>query len=241
VFSISVPLVFVAGLLSFLSPCVLPLVPVYLSYLSGTGLGDEDRTTRWRPLAHGVCFVAGFTLVFVLLFGLPATLLGALLSRVSNWITAIGGLVLVLFGLHTMHVVRLPWLDRTVRFEAGARRSTPSYARSVLFGITFAAGWTPCIGPLLGTVMTLAFTEPARAMPYLLVYAAGLALPFLAAAAALTRALGWLSRAGRYAHAVEFVSGLLMVVIGLTLVTGTYTIVNNAMQRLVPQWLLRLT
>jgi cytochrome c-type biogenesis protein len=239
--SISVPLIFVAGLLSFLSPCVLPLVPVYLSYLSGAGLSDEAPRARGRTLAHGACFVAGFTLVFVLLFGLPATLLGGLLARASGWITALGGMVLVLFGLHTMHVLRLPWLDRTMRFQGSGGQTTPSYLRSLLFGVTFAAGWTPCIGPLLGTVITLAFTEPARAIPYLLLYALGLALPFLVAAVGLTQALSWLNRARRYTRVIEIVSGLLMVAVGLALITGTYGLLNAALQRLLPTWLLALT
>jgi cytochrome c-type biogenesis protein len=235
--SLSVPLAFVAGLLSFVSPCVLPLVPVYLGYLSGSSLSGEVALQRRQVFAHALCFVGGFTLVFVLLFGLPATILGDALQQYGEWIARAGGVILVLFGLHTMGVVRIPFLNATRRLEVGG--TEPGYLRSTLIGLTFAAGWTPCIGPLLGTVMTLAFTEPSRAVGLLLVYALGLATPFLAAAALWSQAVGWLKRLNRHMRAVEIASGVLMIGVGILLVTNTFTLLNGLFIPVTPEWLLR--
>ncbi len=235
---ITVPLTFAAGLLSFFSPCVLPLVPVYLSYLSGSSLSGETPPSRRQVFGHALFFVGGFTLVFTLLFGLTNTLLGSALEAYSRWITKIGGAILILFGLHTMRVVALPFLDAIRRVEIG-EGVNPSYARSTLVGVTFAAGWTPCIGPLLSTVIMLAFTEPSRAVGYTFVYAVGLAVPFLLTAALLTRAVGWLRRLNRYMRVVEIVSGLLMVGVGILLISGTFTVLNSYFIRITPEWLLR--
>ncbi len=236
--SITFPLAFAAGLLSFVSPCVLPLVPVYLGYLSGSSLSGDTPPSRRLVFGHALLFVGGFTLVFILLFGLPTTILGNALREYSNWIAKIGGAVVILFGLHTMGVITIPWLNMTRRLEMDTGME-PGYARSTLFGVTFAAGWTPCIGPLLGTVMTMAFTEPSRAVGFTLVYALGLAVPFLATAALLTRGVGWLRRLNRHMRAVELVSGLLMVGVGVLLVSGMFTVLNSYFIRITPDWLLR--
>lgn len=236
--SISFPLAFLAGLLSFISPCVLPLAPIYLGYLSGNSLSGDVPSNRRQVFSHALFFVAGFTLVFVILFGLPTTILAGALQQYSGWITKIGGAVLILFGLHTMGIVTIPLLTVTRRVEVG-RGIGPGYLRSVLFGVTFAAGWTPCIGPLLGTVMTLAFTEPSRAMGFLFIYALGLAVPFLVTAALLTQAVGWLTRLNRHMRAVEVASGLLMVGVGGLLISGTFSILNSYFIRITPEWLLQ--
>ncbi len=236
--SISVPLVFLAGLLSFLSPCVLPLVPIYLSYLSGSSMSGNPTSNRWHVLSHALLFVGGFTVIFIILFGLPTTILGSAFQQYKDWITRIGGGILVLFGLHTMGVITIPILNMTRRVDLGSGVNQ-GYARSALLGVTFAAGWTPCIGPLLGTAMTLAFTEPSRALVFIFIYAMGLAIPFLVTAALLARATGWLKRLNQHKRAVEIVSGLLMVGVGALLVTGTFSVLNNYFIRITPEWLLR--
>jgi cytochrome c-type biogenesis protein len=235
--SITVPLAFAAGLLSFVSPCVLPLVPVYLGYLSGSSLSSDTAPNRRLVFGHALLFVGGFTFIFILLFGLPTTILGSALRDYSGWIAKIGGVVVILFGLHTMRVITIPWLNMTRRLDMGEGME-PGYARSTLFGVTFAAGWTPCIGPLLGTVMTVALTEPSRAIGFIFVYALGLAVPFLVTAALLTRAVGWLKRLNRHMRAVEIVSGLLMVGVGVLLVSGIFTLLNSYFIRITPDWLL---
>ena len=236
--SISIPLVFLAGLLSFLSPCVLPLVPIYISYLSGSSISGDTSSNRWLVLSHALLFVGGFTLVFVILLGLPTTILGSALQQYKGWITRIGGAILVLFGLHTMGIVTIPILNMTRRVDVGTGMKQ-GYARSALMGVTFAAGWTPCIGPLLGTVMTLAFAEPSRAMVFIFTYALGLAVPFLVTAVLLAQAGAWLKRLNRYTRALEIASGLLMVGVGVLLVTGTFAVLNSYFIRITPEWLLQ--
>ncbi len=236
--SLSVPLTFLAGVLSFLSPCVLPLVPAYVSYLSGSTLGATPEVSRPGVFRHALCFVGGFSLVFILLFGLPTTLLGSLFLDISPWLMRVGGVLVLLFGLHTLRIVRVPVLDMTRRVEM-PQDMAPGYARSLLFGMTFASGWTPCIGPLLGTVITLALADPTRAIGYVGTYALGLATPFLLTALLLSRGLPVLHRLNRYVRVVEVVSGVMMVGIGVLLVTGMFTVLNGYFLRFTPEWLLR--
>jgi cytochrome c-type biogenesis protein len=230
-------LAFLAGLLSFVSPCVLPLVPVYLGYLSGSGLPEASLTERRRVFSHALFFVGGFTFVFVVLFGLPMTLLGNVLVRYGEWIARVGGVILVLFGLHTVGILTIPLFNATRRMEMG-RGMEPGYLRSALVGASFAAGWTPCIGPLLGTVITLALREPGRAIGLLFAYALGLAAPFLITAALLTQAMGWLGRLKRYIRVIQIVSGLMMIAVGVLLATGTFALLNRVLGGITPAWLL---
>jgi len=236
--SVSFPLAFAAGLLSFFSPCVLPLVPVYLGYLSGTSFSAGASPDRWKVFSQALFFVVGFTSVFVILFGLPTTVLAGALQQYSELITRLGGVVLIVFGLHTMGLFTIPILNVTRQAQIGSGLQM-GYARSALFGVTFAAGWTPCIGPLLGAVVTLGFAEPSRAIWFILVYAAGLAVPFLVTAALLTQAVGWLKRLNRHMRAVEIASGVLLIGVGILLVTGMFTTMNTYFIGITPEWLTR--
>ena len=236
--SVSFPLAFAAGLLSFISPCVLPLVPVYLGYLSGASFSASASPDRWKVFSQALFFVGGFTSVFVILFGLPTTVLAGALQQYSELITRLGGVVLIVFGLHTMGLFTIPILNVTRQAQIGSGLQM-GCARSALFGVTFAAGWTPCIGPLLGAVVTLGFAEPSRAIWFILVYAAGLAVPFLVTAALLTQAVGWLKRLNRHMRAVEIASGLLLIGVGILLVTGMFTTMNTYFIGITPEWLTR--
>jgi len=207
-------LALVAGLLSFLSPCVLPLVPVYLGYMSGSNLAGDTLSGRRQVLIHALCFLMGLTLVVVVLFGLPATLLAGLLRQYGDLIARIGGVILILFGLHTMGIISVPIFNVTRRAGVGAGMA-PGYVRSTLFGLAFAAGWTPCLGPLLGTVAILVLTEPGWALLLLLAYALGLAVPFLVTAALLAQAVDRLKRVGQHLWIAEIASGLLMIGVGV--------------------------
>jgi cytochrome c-type biogenesis protein len=213
-------------------------VPIYLGYLSGSTISDNPTSNRWRVFSHALFFVVGFTLVFVVLFGLPTTILAGALQQYRDWITRVGGAVLVLFGLHTMGVLSIPILNLTRRLdvEIGVKRS---YARSALIGVTFATGWTPCVGPLLGTAITLALAEPARAMGFIFTYAMGLAIPFLITAALLSQAVGWLKQLNQHMRVVEIITGLLIAGVGVLLITGTFSVLNSYFIRLTPEWLLR--
>jgi len=238
--SITVPLAFLAGTLSFISPCVLPLVPVYLSYLSGSTVTDEQQASRWHIFSHALLFVGGFTLVFVLLFGLPTTLLGSTLARYNELIARIGGALVIVFGLHTLGLINIPFLNMTKRLDLD-HGSTPGYIRSALIGMAFAAGWTPCIGPLLGAVISMSLSTPSQGMFFTLIYAAGLALPFLITAALLTQATNFLRRMNKHAHVVQWISGLFLIAVGLLLISGKFSDLNAFFIQFTPDWLVEHT
>ena len=217
---------------------------------------------RVQVFTHALLFVAGFTLVFVLLFGIPTTVLGNVLFDYRGLIAGIGGLLLIILGLHMAGFFKLlvrltnsgeeglrPLHDVTAKIDytldsiiLPERRLhvdqdySPSYARSLVVGVTFAAGWTPCVGPLLGLVLSMAYTEPGRAVPLLFVYSMGLAVPFLITAALLSTAVGFLKRINRYMHAIELVSGILLVVVGGFLLSGMFSRFNLLFSG-APEWL----
>lgn len=234
--SVTTPLAFLAGTLSFLSPCVLPLVPVYITYLSGNATAGQTAPGRAEVFMHALCFVGGFTLIFMLLFGLPATFLGEMLNQYSDYIARGGGLLVIVFGLHTLGLITIPALNMTRRIEV-THGASPGYLRSGLIGIAFAAGWTPCIGPLLGAVISMAFTQPAAGVFYTFVYAMGLATPFLLTALLITRATALIRRLNKHAHIVQRVSGLFLIAVGGLLAAGQFTTLNAFFIRLTPAWL----
>ena len=231
---------FIAGLLSFISPCVLPLIPVYLGYLTGSTIMGDEPPPRQVVFAHALMFVAGFTFIFVVVFGAPAGFLGGALGTVADYMVWIGGLFLIIFGLHITGIITIPIFNMQKKLEYGHDQS-PSYIRSVFVGMTFAAGWTPCIGPLLGAILTLAIQgqNMGLAMSYLFVYSMGLAVPFLITAWMLTAATSRLRKLNRYMGAIERVSGAFIIIIGVLLVTGSFTYLNAIFNSLTPEWLLQ--
>ena len=237
--NITLAAAFLAGLLSFISPCVLPLIPVYLGYLSGSTMVGDQPPSRKLVFSHALLFVAGFTFVFVVLFGAPVGFLGGALGKFSEYLVWVGGLLLIVFGLHTMGIITIPIFNMQKRLEYGHDQA-PSYARSAIIGMTFAAGWTPCIGPLLGAILTLAIQgqNVGLSMLYLFVYSMGLAIPFLITAWMLTAATSRLKSLNRHMQLIERVSGAFIVIIGVLLITGTFTILNTFFNRFVPEWLL---
>ena len=226
---------FVAGLLSFLSPCVLPLVPSYLGFVTGLTF-DEMSGRRRIAMVHAALFVLGFTLIF-LLFGASATALGRVLKYYEVWIQRVGGGLIVLFGLYCLGVFRVGFLDRDSRVHLD--RKPLGYLGSVLVGMTFAAGWTPCIGPILGGVYTLAATEEqlGRGMVLLASYSLGLGVPFLASAFAVETFLDWFQRFRKHIRWVQRVSGLLLLLVGILLMTGQFTRMAAWLQSLTPGFL----
>jgi cytochrome c-type biogenesis protein len=228
----SVPIALAAGVLSFLSPCVLPLVPSYLAYLGG----DANR----RPLVirNSFLFVLGFSLIFVSL-GASASLLGSLILENRAWLMRLAGVLVIAFGLMLFGLLRVPFLYRSARPGYPRNGSTPLGA--VLMGMAFAIGWTPCIGPVLGAILTLAGASGTlgTGAGLLAAYAAGLAVPFLLASLGLGAASGLSVRFRHYLPWVERVSGGILVTAGVLMVTGYYTVLNAYMIRLTPQWLLQ--
>jgi cytochrome c-type biogenesis protein len=230
---VTVGLAFLAGMASFLSPCVFSLVPVYISYLSGrslavaTGGGQTFEINRWETFAHGLAFVLGFSFVFVTL-GLAASAIGSLLYDLRFWLAKIGGFLVVVFGLHMTGIIRIPFLDYDLRPRSRTDQSR-SYFSSALMGIVFSAGWSPCVGPVLGAILTLALNggSPSQGVALLSAYSAGLAVPFLFAALGI----GWVTRIirkyGRVMHYVEIGMGVILIIVGVMLFFGLLTQLNR--------------
>ncbi len=223
---------FAAGLLSFLSPCVLPLVPSYVGFLTGMTLPEVSRRRR-VALLHAVLFVVGFSLVFVLL-GASATALGRALNQYQVWIQRVGGALILAFGLVCLGLVKADFLMRERRVQL--EQKPIGYLGSLLVGMAFAAGWTPCIGPVLGAILGLAASSSdlARGTLLLVAYSAGLAVPFLLAALALETFLGWFQRFRRYLPWVMRISGALLVFVGLLMLTGEFTRLAGWLQQFTP-------
>jgi len=231
----SFALAFVAGLLSFLSPCVLPLIPSYVGFLTGLTL-EELEVRRGTALAHALWFVAGFSLIFIAL-GATASALGVLLLRSQVWIGRIGGGVVILFGLYLLGVLRPALLMRERKVQLA--RKPLGYLGSAFVGVTFGAAWTPCIGPILGAILTLAAAQASvgHGAALLTAYSAGLALPFVVTALALDRFLAWFQRFRPYLAWVERIAGGLLILLGLLLVTDRFTLLAGWLQGLTPEFL----
>jgi cytochrome c-type biogenesis protein len=221
--NITVGLAFLAGLASFLSPCVFSLVPAYIGYLGGRAAGGEGgANSRWVTFSHGLAFVLGFSIVFIFL-GLAVAAAGHFLYDLRFWLAKIGGIVVIIFGLHMIGVFRIPFLEYDVRVH-----SLPDpkwgYLSSALMGVFFSAGWSPCVGPVLGAILTLALNggDLALGAKLLTSYSAGLAIPFLVAALGI----GWVSnilrKHSKVMRYVEIGMGVLLVIVGIMLLFGTF-------------------
>ena len=235
--ALGVAVAFAAGLLSFLSPCVLPLVPSYIGFLTGMTL--PEMTGRRRvALLHALCFIAGFSLIFILL-GASATALGRALNYYQVWLQRLGGVLIIAFGLVCLGVVKLDLLNQERRLHL--EQKPVGFLGSGLVGMAFAAGWTPCIGPVLGAILGLAATssDVSRGMLLLAVYSAGLAVPFLVAAIAVESFLDWFQRFRRYLPWVMRVSGVLLVFVGILMVSGEFTRLAGWLQGFTPEVLRR--
>jgi len=216
---------FGAGVVSFLSPCVLPLVPGYVSYIAGDTLAHGSAAApvrRSTVFGLSLCFVAGFSTVFIAL-GAGATLIGQWLLQYKNEAGIAGGLLVLVFGLFTMGIVRLPWLQRDFRVHAAIQGARPVGAYAI--GLAFAFGWTPCIGPVLGAILTVSAVTAtvATGITLLGAYSLGLGLPFLLTAAFTGEALGRLRSLRQTGHRLQVVAGVGMVTMGLAMINGWLT------------------
>ena len=217
---------FLAGVLSFLSPCVLPLVPSYLAVLGG-GTGQ-------KPVGGALLFILGFSLVFIS-FGAGASALGSVLLANKTLLAQIGGGLILVFGAILLVKERIPFLNREYRTDLG----NASRFGLVALGAAFAAGWTPCIGPILGTILGIAASSAniGTGVGLLAVYAAGLAVPFLLAALAWDRISAGFRRVARWVNLVEKISGVVLIAVGVLLLTDQFTVLNAQLQGLTPAWL----
>lgn len=232
-----------AGLLSFLSPCVLPLFPSYLALIGGLSFdelrsADESARLRFQVVRNALAFILGFSLVFVAL-GASFSVLGQILFRYQHMVRQIGGFLIILFGLSIAGVLRIPWLARERRFRLAGQEGKAVGAAIV--GVTFGAAWTPCVGPILGSILLLATTANSTldGVKLLAAYAAGLAIPFLLASLAVERSLRFTTRFKRWLPLVDKVAGAMLVVMGVLVFTNYVSVLNTYFIRLTPEWLWR--
>jgi len=229
--SVSIGLAFLAGLASFLSPCVFSLVPAYISYLSGQSIAalkaNQNNTKKLETLSHGIAFVLGFSLVFISL-GVTASAIGGLLYSLRDILAKVGGIVVILFGLHLTGIIRIPFLEYDVRAQSSMKKGR-NYLSSFLMGIFFSAGWSPCVGPVLSAILTLAINEGsiATGVKLLSAYSAGLAIPFLIAALGIGWVTKILQRYGKAMHYVEIAMGIILIIVGGMLFFGVLEQLNR--------------
>ncbi len=240
--SLGVLVAFSAGVFSFLSPCVLPLFPSYLSFITGMSVDrlarDVDAGARTRVLLHSLAFIVGFSVVFVSL-GASFSAAGQFLLDYRDRIRIAGGVLIIVFGLYIAGVLRIGFLGRTQQLQL---RSKPAgLVGSFLVGLTFAIGWTPCVGPILGSILTLASNDRTvrQGIVLLLFYSAGLGLPFLLSSIALGGFLRFFKRYRPFIPTVERAAGVLLIVVGVLVATNYYTVLNSWAVSLTPEWLLK--
>jgi cytochrome c-type biogenesis protein len=230
---------FTAGLLSFLSPCVLPLIPSYVTFITGMSLEDAQhaQTARRAALVHSLLFIAGFSAIFILL-GATATAVGRVLLAYEEWITRIGGALIIVFGLYMLGAFNVTFLAAERRIHLANK--PVGYLGTVLVGIAFGAGWTPCLGPILGSILTLTATssgDVGTGMLHLSVYSLGLAVPFLLSALMLRHFMAFFTRFRTKMVWVTRIAGGLMVLIGVLLLTDQFTRLATYLSALTPEFL----
>lgn len=240
--SLGVAVAFSAGLLSFLSPCVLPLFPSYLSFITGMSVdrlaADVSVGSRGRVVLHSLAFIVGFSFVFIAL-GASFSAAGQFLLDYREWIRIAGGLFIIVFGLYIAGILRVGIFGRTRQIEIKTKPA--GYLGTFAVGVTFAIGWTPCVGPILGSILSLAGTAETvrKGIGLLMAYSAGLALPFFLSSLALGAFLKFFKRYRAAMPVVERVAGVLLVFVGLLVVTNYFVILNSYAISLTPQWLLK--
>lgn len=222
--SVGISIAFLAGIASFLSPCVFSLVPAYVGYLGGRSVASSasGKANRWLTLSHGLAFVLGFSVIFISL-GLAASALGGVLYSLRNWLATIGGIVVIIFGIHMTGLFRIPFLEYDLRPQ-----STPDHQRgyvaSFLMGVFFSAGWSPCVGPILGSILTLSINGGSITQGLLLLsaYSAGLAIPFLIASTQISLVTTVIRKYGKLMRYVEILMGIVLILVGLLLMSGRF-------------------
>ena len=223
----SMVIALIAGIFSFLSPCVLPIVPPYLAYMGGISMQEmeNNKDMRRHTVICALFFTLGLSTVFILL-GIAVSALGQFMLQNQDWFNRVAGAVIILFGLHFIGVLKIPFLYSDLRVDAGDRGGNAFGA--YILGLAFAFGWTPCIGPILGTILSLAAQEAsfARSSILMALYAVGLGVPFILAAVFINKAIRIMTRFKRHMRKVEISMGVLLVVIGITLITGSFSVIS---------------
>ena len=223
---VSIPIAFAAGLVSFLAPCVLPIVPGFLSYLAGSS-GIGQAPSRKAVFVNALFFVLGFSVVFAVLGVALNTVLERVAYDAQIWLSRIGGTIVIFFGLYLTGLIRISFLEREHKVAITGREGKSRYVTSFLFGLAFAAGWTPCVGAALGVILGLAAAEPGRAFYLLLSYALGLGLPFLLVGLFVSQASGILVKFARAVKYINIVFGIILVALGVLIFTGQLSRIAN--------------
>lgn len=225
--SISFVIAFLAGIVSFLSPCVLPLIPAYLTFLAGTTVKEVYSVEmRTKIFLNSVFFVLGFSVIFSLIGVLLQSVLSSVAYQVQTYLSYIGGIIIILFGLMLLGIIRIEALEAEHKITV-KQTTNISYVTSFLFGAAFAVGWTPCVGAVLGGILTLAATSPGTALPLMLSYSLGLGVPFLLVGLFVSRSAKFIKALGPYLQWLNIIFGIIMVILGILVFTGTLPLVAN--------------
>jgi cytochrome c-type biogenesis protein len=226
---VTIGLAFLAGLASFLSPCVFPLVPAYIGYLGGRTIFHEGENIstrqKWSTVGQGLTFILGFSIIFILL-GLTFSILGGWLYNIRGVLAKIGGLVIILFGIHMTGIYRFIFLEYDLRHQAPAKENA-GYLASFFMGVFFSAGWSPCLGPVLASILTIAMNsgDTWRGVSLLGAYSIGLGVPFLLAAFGVSWVTKILVRFRKALRITEIIMGVILIIVGIMLFTGTFAII----------------
>lgn len=226
--NVSLMIAFTAGLLSFVSPCVLPLIPSYVTYISGVSLEKltvgDDKGARWGTFFHSIAFVAGFSLIFIML-GASATMLGQFMAKNQVIMRKIGGVIVVALGVHFTGIINFGFLQQYKKMEFATK--PVGYLGSILVGMVFAAGWTPCIGPILASILLYASTSETmgKGIGLLAAYSLGLGIPFILSAIAINRFFRFFNGIKKYMRGISIISGVFLIIIGILIYTNYLTII----------------
>lgn len=238
---VSIPLAFLGGILSFVSPCVLPLVPSYISFVTGISFedltGEDSSQLRRVILFNSFMFVLGFSTVFVLILGSSAQLFGSVFLKYQDAVRKIGGLIIILLGIHIMGIINLKVLQRDKRLHF-FKDKPAGFLGSFLIGIGFAAGWTPCIGPILSAIFAVAATSqnPWSGMELFLAYSIGLAIPFMLTSLGINTFLTHFSRLKKHMRIVSVVTGLFLIITGVLIFSNSLAMIAVYLNRIIPQF-----
>lgn len=222
--STSIIFAFTAGLISFIAPCVLPIIPGFLAYLAGSSLADSPNKRR-DIFINSVFFVLGFSLVFSALGVLLNTALERVAYDTQIWLGRVGGVIIIFFGLYVTGLIKIGWLNREYRFKVVAVKSR--HLTSLLFGAAFAAGWTPCVGAVLGAILALAASSPGSAFALLLAYSLGLGVPFLIVGLFIIPAQNFIQRYRQALNAINVIFGIILIMLGVLIFTGKLNLIAN--------------
>lgn len=221
---ISIIVAFIAGVVSFVSPCVLPIIPGFLAYLSGTSAADENA--RLKIFMNSIAFVIGFSFIFALLGVLLNTVLERVSYSVQMWLSRIGGIIIILFALYVLGLIRMPFLEREHKLKVKKKFSI-TYITSFVFGAAFAVGWTPCVSAILGSILALAVAKPGLSFILLLSYALGLGIPFLLVGLFTTQAVKLINKSSTFLKYFNITVGILLLILGILVFTNKLNVVAN--------------